>query len=96
MLLTSIQAAEKLGISVGQVKTLIKNGLLKDHAKIKEGAKKHYFKVDSKELNEYKSNGKVPRARTAAVTTHEAPSKGFNSRLESIERKLDVLIAIWK
>jgi len=95
MLLSTTQTAEKLNISVGQVKGLIKRGELKDHASYNKDKKKHYFKLDSKEVNEFKNQGKVPRAR---AINHETNGKvvGFNSRLESIEKKLDILISIWK
>lgn len=53
MNLTTRQAAEKLEISMGAVRRLIRDGELTDVKVHKEGLAKHYPLIDSKQVVEY-------------------------------------------
>lgn len=106
MKLNTTQVAERLGISRDRVHTLIKNGTLTDIKPKKEGSKKHFPLVDSKQVNEYlKANRGVLKAvkrfRSIAKPVIAAPTgPGVVSRLEDrlgrIEAKLDALVAMWQ
>ncbi len=54
MKLNCSQAGEKLGITSGAVRDIIAAGKLTDHSVRKNGAKHHFAKVDSRELNAFK------------------------------------------
>src|SRR5688572_9245022 len=81
MRLNTIQAAEKLGLSRGQVLTLVKNGVLTNVRPTREGAKKVFPLIEADQIREYlKTHGKGSGARTArrngvkAQTHADAPA----------------------
>jgi len=96
MVLTTRQVAEKLGISKGSVKNLIRSGKLTDLAKDK--AKRHQFRIDSKEVAAFKANGIQTRVRRQPVAPNGTSEirGGIFSRLDRIERDLKTLIDLWK
>jgi hypothetical protein len=66
MLYSVQQAAEKLGVSENSVYTFIRQGHLTDQVARDPSKKKHYSKVDSKEVTALKpriTKGRVPRIR---------------------------------
>lgn len=50
------QAAEILGVSKKQVRNYVLGGQLTDHRTRKEGAKKHYMALDTKEVRDFKAS----------------------------------------
>lgn len=109
MMLTTVQAADILGVSKDKIKTFIEKGLLKDYRERKEGAKKHYSKLNQKEVREfaksdefkvlkvsrYIKNGQGDKI-IASIKPAPAPvAQGIMTRLDAIESKLDTLLKIW-
>lgn len=109
MILTLTQVAEKLGGSKDFVRRLAREGKLVPVNTKKEGAQRFYAKFDSKAVQELVRSGVIVRpgkgkrlalnAVVPMVDTTETPERpmgtGILSKLDSIERKLDKLVAIW-
>lgn len=103
MLLNTQQAAEKLGTSTYAVKQLVKSGALQDHAKPKKGATRHFFKLDSREVAEFKKSlqeKEAPRKIIVTPPNGERAPRSTASQipgvLQRIEAKLDKLLAMWE
>lgn len=93
------QTAERLGISELAVRRLETEGKLTNLRPPRQGAKKIFRLFDSKEVSSLK-NGHAekipPPVKPASTRTPKAsPVTGILSRLESIEKKVDQLLALW-
>jgi hypothetical protein len=98
MKLSTVQVAEKLGITRDRAQYLIQQGKLTDVAAVKEGQKRHCFLVESSQVGEYlkefgRGNTRPRRVSTngnghALVETSTGPGA-----LSRIEAKLDALTA---
>lgn len=100
MRLSTIQVAEKLGISDHTVRVYRDQGKLIDIAARKEGAAKHFSYFDSKQVNEFAKTfipgGKIGPRRRAVPEAKPAAAGGIMTRLEAIEAKVDRLLKLWE
>lgn len=76
-LIDTAQAGEILGVHYGRIRTLIRQGYLKDHNPIVEGKKKHFSKLDVAEVREFKKNYRLeyrtvtPRVAKTSINGNE-------------------------
>lgn len=104
ILLNAKQTAEKLGVSGVTLRKFVEGGRIMDRAERKEGASKHFGKFDLTDVRrlgaelaaERKERGLSPRPKLPATAAPTAPTGvgGIFTRLDSIDGKLDQLIAL--
>jgi hypothetical protein len=106
-MIDTASAGNILGVNPGRIRSLIRQGLLKDYAKRNENKQKHYSRLNVSEVREFKRNNHIMKRGVAARAVHEdnghksprvhiesrpvRPIESFTSRLDSIEKKLDGL-----
>lgn len=90
MLISTRQAGQILGLSVGSVAYLIRHGRLTNHAPNK--APKAHKLVDEREVREYKKTMAPPRQSVAPVPVLAAGPGQIMQALARIEAKLDALV----
>jgi len=99
MKITVSQAATKLKVTNAAVRDMIKDGLLKDYAVRKNGKKRHYAILDSKEVNAfaktYRKKTHHKNYKSIVITPTTTPKMGITTQMERIEQKIDKLLAIW-
>lgn len=96
MIISTKQAAQKLGVSVSRVRQWAKDGHLKAVNTPKEEGKRVNWLFDSSVVNTFKKSDEVAQAATAVKATTQPSGPGeILRRLQSIEDKLDRLIALW-
>ena len=104
MILNSAQVAEKLGVSHHLVSSWAKQGKIPTVNKPVEGAKKTFWKFDSKEINAFKKNGEVPHpkgrnSRKQRISASHTPIpelfRSMNERLARIEEMILNLHKLW-
>ena|SRR3990167_7154451 len=103
MKLNSRQVADKLGVTLTTVRSLRNNKLITDLGMTKKGKAKHVMLFDYKEINEFsKSYKKSSRSNKRVQDSYNINDKpislisNINSRLLSIESKINTLIKIWR
>jgi excisionase family DNA binding protein len=104
MLLTTQQAAEKLGIHRSSLLRLVKLGTIKPANKIEEGKTKAVWKFDSKIISALKKDGSIKIRKSRNNGNHESENKitSISTRLtnieysiQTLESKINKLISTW-
>lgn len=98
MELTTKQVAEKLGITPGMLRARVNKGEIPSINKPEKG-KRIVFRFDSKTINNYlKENGQVKnrKVKSNVSLNPQRFMTNINTKLNSIESKLDSLLELWK
>ena len=100
MKLNTAQVGEKLGVGSKTVLAMIRRGELTDIRPRREGVKRHYPLVDSKQVSELAKSYRNPKAHSNGnpkqlIEPVATTATGITSRLDRIEAQLAVLIRLW-
>jgi len=85
-LIDTAEAGKILGVHYNRIKSLIKQGHLKDYNPVVEGRKKHYSKVSVTEVREFKKNFKI-EYRTVTPKMPRAFINGHSVRVQSVNAR---------
>lgn len=99
MKINTTQASAILKVSKTSVRTLVKNGQLKNYATDKDNAKRKGYLLDMKEVKEYAKTFVRGKGWQAPLFEGNGPAlkpiESFTARLDRIEAKVDKLLALF-
>lgn len=96
MLLTSRQAAEKLGMTPKGISQLVKRGELTNHNPKAGNGHRTALLLSPGEVRELAKTRRPVSRRQPRAAELVSPGAGLLSRLDRMEDKLDELLALWR